>query len=290
LLGLPVPGVFFATERETNKLLVIDGQQRLKTLQFFLAGAFNPKPEEKKQTVFKLTEVLDRFKDRTYKTLDERDRIRLDNSVIHATIIKQQSPPNGDTSIYHIFERLNSGGRRLAPQEIRCAIYHGPLINLLRTLNDNASWREIFGKPAPRLKDQELILRFLAFYFGADKYSRPMADFLSSFAAKHQNADKDFVEKASRSFQLTVGMIKEALGHRAFRPQRAINAAVFDSVMYGLAHRMAADPTPDPKTVAARYDALLKDSEYVEAVSRSTADEAFVSRRLLKAKETFAGA
>src|SRR5258708_20925159 len=44
LLGLPVPGVFFARETETNRLMVIDGQQRLKTLQFFYEGYFDPKP------------------------------------------------------------------------------------------------------------------------------------------------------------------------------------------------------------------------------------------------------
>ena len=35
LLGLPVPGVFLSKEEGTNKLLVIDGQQRLRSLQFF---------------------------------------------------------------------------------------------------------------------------------------------------------------------------------------------------------------------------------------------------------------
>ena len=41
LLGLPVPGVFLVREQDSNKLLVIDGQQRLKTLQFFYNGIFN---------------------------------------------------------------------------------------------------------------------------------------------------------------------------------------------------------------------------------------------------------
>ena len=61
LLGLPVPGVFLAKDVETNKLLVIDGQQRLKTLQFFLEGFFNPKHAAKNQKVFKLTKVSQRF-------------------------------------------------------------------------------------------------------------------------------------------------------------------------------------------------------------------------------------
>ena len=56
LLGLPVPGIFLAKESD-NKFLIIDGQQRLKTLQFFFAGYFNPKDDEDKSQVFKLEEV-----------------------------------------------------------------------------------------------------------------------------------------------------------------------------------------------------------------------------------------
>ena len=43
LLGLPVPGVFLAKDAETKKLLVIDGQQRLRSLQFYYDGFFTPK-------------------------------------------------------------------------------------------------------------------------------------------------------------------------------------------------------------------------------------------------------
>jgi uncharacterized protein with ParB-like and HNH nuclease domain len=43
LLGLPVPGVFFAKEADSGKLLIIDGQQRLRTLQYFYNGVFKGK-------------------------------------------------------------------------------------------------------------------------------------------------------------------------------------------------------------------------------------------------------
>jgi hypothetical protein len=108
LLGLPVPGVFLASEAGTNKLLVIDGQQRLKTLQFFYEGFFNPKPENRDQKVFKLLSVQPRLEGATYKSLEDRDRVKLDNAIIHATIVKQEAPSGDDTSIYHIFERLNN--------------------------------------------------------------------------------------------------------------------------------------------------------------------------------------
>jgi uncharacterized protein with ParB-like and HNH nuclease domain len=108
--------------------------------------------------------VQTQFKDRTYATLDASDKVKLNDSIIHATIVKQDSPSGDDTSIYYIFERLNYGGVRLAPQEIRVAIYHGRLLETIKRINKFNKWRMIYGKQSARLKDQELILRFLAFF------------------------------------------------------------------------------------------------------------------------------
>ena len=71
LLGLPVPGIFLARETESNRLLVIDGQQRLKTLQFFYDGFFNPESDDKRKRPFQLVRVQDIFEGKTYGTLDE---------------------------------------------------------------------------------------------------------------------------------------------------------------------------------------------------------------------------
>jgi hypothetical protein len=283
LLGLPVPGVFLALEPGTNKSLVIDGQQRLKTLQFFYEGVFNPKPGERRQRVFSLIDVQSRFAGRKYSTLDEPDRLRLDTAIIHATVVKQDSPPDDDTSIYHIFERLNSGGQKLAAQEIRVALYHGPLIASIRKLNDHSSWRNVFGKTSVHLKDQELILRFLAFAYEKDNYERPMSEFLNKFASRYRNARTDFLDEMHRRFISAIDLAWSALERRAFRPERALNAAVFDSVMVGLSRLIEKIPDAKPEEVRVRYEELLRDKDYIEAVSRSTADEAFVSQRIAKA-------
>ena len=289
LLGLPVPGVFLAREEATNKFLVIDGQQRLKTLQFFFSGFFNPRPGEASQKVFQLVDVQKEFSGRTYAKLEEKDRRQLNDSILHATIVKQDVPENENTSIYHIFERLNSGGRRLAPQEIRTAIYHGALVDLLQLLNREGTWRDIYGKPSPRLKDQELILRFFALLHDASKYQRPMNEFLNQFAATHRFIEPLFAKEWRKVFLDTSAAISTALDGRAFRPERSLNAAVFDSVMVGTAKRLEKGPINRPKALADAYDTLLKDPTYLEVTSRSTADEKFVNDRLQKATSAFAG-
>jgi len=42
-MELPVPGIFLYKEADTNEHLVIDGQQRLLTLQMFYDGLFKDK-------------------------------------------------------------------------------------------------------------------------------------------------------------------------------------------------------------------------------------------------------
>ncbi len=289
LLGLPVPAIFLARESDSNKLLVIDGQQRLKTLQFFYNGIFNPKEDDKKQQVFKLLKVQSKFEGLTYKTLEEQDKIKLNDSLIHAIIVKQESPHDNNTSVYHIFDRLNSEGRRLTPQEIRTAIDHGKFIDLIKELNEYESWRSIYGQKSSRLKDQELILRFLALYFSSDQYEKPMHEFLNKFSQKQHNADDTFLTGAQTVFMNTINIVWHSIGKKAFRPIAGINAAVFDSVMVGLARRNKKALIENYEEVRKAYDELLTDTEYMRLVSQSTSDENNVSTRLKKATEKFDG-
>jgi len=289
LLGLPIPGIFMAREAESNKLIVIDGQQRLRTLQFFYDGFFKPKQDDNVKKVFKLQKVQSQFEGCTYATLAERDRITLNDSIIHATIIKQISPEDDDTSLYHIFERLNSGGISLGPQEMRTAVYHGDLIDLVKALNGDQHWRSIFGQENNRLKDQEFILRFLALYFYADQYKHPMGEFLTVFAKKYQQADKAFLAEAERIFSQTIKLAHQSLNGKAFRPDKILNAALFDAVMVGLARRTEKGAVTHSAAVKTAYDALLLDNEFIDLISQHTSDDSNVKQRLQKATLAFAG-
>ena len=289
LLGLPVPGVFLAKDRHSQKLMIIDGQQRLKSLEFFYGGYFRPDPKKKNQQVFDLIQVQPQFAGRTYESLEEDDQRRLDNSVIHATVIKQESPDEEeDSSLYYVFGRLNSGGRKVTAQEIRTAIYGGELIELIEKLNGNSTWRSLFGKESVRLKDRELILRFLALYDGAENYERPMEEFLNRFARKHRHGPAKFLRKGESIFLKTIERAYSALGTNAFRPVRSMNAAVFDSIAVALARRLDQGSITDESTLKRAFGKLSELDDYVAATSRATADEGSVSTRLQLATEAFA--
>lgn len=282
LLGLPVPGVFLSKDFDTQKLVVIDGHQRLKTLRFFYDGIFADTGRE-----FALRGVQREFDGLTYQALREEDRRRLDDSVLHATIVKQETPPEDDSSIYYIFERLNTTGTPLSPQELRHCIYHGKFNTLLKNLNANSAWRSVYGRLDKRMRDQELILRFLALYFTTTRYRKPMKEFLNQFMRSNLNLQSYSAEQITKVFSPTIETIDKALGRKAFRIARALNAAVYDSVMVAVARRLESGEISDLQQFRMKYEALIRDEHFEESSSRSTADELNVDRRIQMATEAF---
>ena len=280
LLGLPVPGIFLVKE-SNGKHLVLDGQQRLRTLESFYLGLFQGKE-------YTLENVQEKWRTKTYKSLHADDRRRLDDSIIHATIVRQDEPTEDQSSIYLIFERLNSGGTFLQPQEIRVALYHGQFASLLSKLNDNLKWRTLYGKKSARLKDLELILRFFSLYFYAGKYERPMKDYLNRNMASNRALTKHDGTELTELFETTVSQIHDVIGPRAFRLKNAVNAAVLDSLMVGVATRLASGPITSVEPFKAAYAALLTNSGYLASTGRATADEESVKTRLKLAKDAFA--
>jgi len=283
LLGLPIPGVFLARESESNKLLIIDGQQRLKSLQFFYEGFFNPKEHQKTKRIFKLSKVQKHFEGLTYETLEENDRIKLDDSIVHATIVKQEAPDNENTSIYHVFERLNNGGKKLTPQEIRTAIYYGQLNDLIEELNNYKDWRDMFGPENARLKDKELILRFFAVLYRADKYSKPMVEFLNKFNKGLRNPSEQFLTESKTIFKNSITFLKNSVGKSAFRPEGVLSVSVFEAVTIGVAKFIKAKGVnPDIEKFKTAHQLLLKDAAFIKSVTGGTSDDAvFKERHLL---------
>nr|WP_241003906.1 DUF262 domain-containing protein [Magnetospirillum aberrantis] len=282
LMGLPVPGVFLYKESETNEHLVIDGQQRLRTLQAYYDGLFNDKK-------FRLSGVREPWNGKSYSELDMADVLKLDDSIVHATIFQQDQPQDVLDSIYFVFERINTGGIRLSPQEIRNCVNLGPFILMAKRLNSNVAWRRVFGSVNNRAKDEELIVRFLAFYASGDTYSRPMNKFLNDFSARINRSNKDDLDVLGRVFSNTIEVIDRVIGPRAFRLVRALNAAVFDSVMVGVAKRLdRSDPINDSKLEFA-YDSLIANDEFKQACEQSTSLEDNVRKRLMLAVEAFSG-
>ena len=280
LLGLPVPSIFLYREPDNGKIIIIDGLQRLTSVAAFYEGNLNDKK-------FRLTEVNSRWENKSYSDLDDADKLVLDDSIIHTIYFKQDSPSNDKSSIYHVFERINTGGMNLTPQEIRVCVSHGEFADLLKDLNNDQFWRKIYGKKSIRMKDQELILRFLALHENYDKYEKPMKDFLNNFMSKKSNLDQKTLLHFTSLFKDTVKIAYDALGASAFRPERSLNAAVLDSCMVGIANMVSLQKNLNPTQIKSQYENLLNNEDYKKTYNQSTADTLVVKNRMHLAIEAF---
>lgn len=281
LMGLPVPGIFLYKEAGTNRSLVIDGQQRLRTLQSFYSGSFGEKR-------FRLVGVREPWNGQTYNDLDTSDRLKLDDSIVHATIFTQDEPSDVLDSVYFVFERINSGGIRLSPQEIRNCIAAGNFTEAVHELNAEPEWRQVFGGPEnKRAKDEELIIRFFAMYDDRSNYTRPLAQFLNRYAIEMNKATSAEIEIKKNLFRNVIAAVKQALNGKAFRPERNLNAAVFDSAMVGIATRLASGRAMNSAELAAAYERLMGNQEYQRGWRRATADEENVKTRMEIAVKAF---
>lgn len=276
LLGCPVPGIFLV-EQPGKRYLVLDGQQRLTTLASFYDDEL------------KLVNVEDDLKSLTYSTLTDEQRRFIDDTFIQAVIIRTPTSVSEYESIYQIFERLNSGGTNLQPHEIRVAIYGGETMDAIRQLNDDPNWRSLFGARNARLKDQELILRVIAMSEASDKYSAPMKGFLNNFLGTHRQAEGLDLVALSQRFRVSAQLMRDAIGERAFRIGRQVNAAILESVFVGVMHRLTQSAWEEisPEAWSRAYYELLADAKFMQAVEKATANEDSVRTRLSRSREIF---
>ncbi len=281
LLRLPVPGIFLYRESDSHIQMVIDGQQRLETLLRFYNGVFDNKE-------FALTGVHQRFEGRTYNDLTDEEKGKLDDSIIHATVIRQDKPDDGGSSQFAIFQRLNTNATPLSAQEIRAASYDGKFNELLVKLNDNEDWRQLFGRKHRRRRDEELILRFMTLYYCSDNYQRPMRGFMNDFMSSNRNLEIYPEQTLQPLFESTVNAILEKIGAHAFKVTRAVNASLFDALMIGIGRRL--EKGPIRSNVKHQLDVLLDDREFRDVIDYRTSDVERVKDRIRLATEAFADA
>lgn len=282
LMGLPVPQVFLYVNNE-DQLEVIDGQQRLMSVKYFFEGYFGEEDLKGRRQGFKLKGLAQRseYNGKTYKELSDRDRRKLRNSTLRAINIKQLKPNDVGDSVFHIFERLNTGGTQLKPQEIRNAVYRGSIVEVLKELNSIPSWQNILGlkRPDKNQKDVELVLRLFSLFQCWSEYEKPMLRHLNRIMDRNRNFDSNRAGKFCERFKFSANLVDEALD-KPFRPKGVVNSAVVEAVMISVLE----NENIGVSELKERYPTLLSDKEFLETISESTTNTAILQRRIETAK------
>lgn len=278
LLGLPVPPVFFYVD-DHNKNLVIDGQQRILSTVFFFDELFGFENLQGKKQVFRLQGLDEKspYYNKKFSDLDESSQRKLKNTVLRAINIRQLSPVGESTSMFHIFERLNTGGTPLKPQEIRNVVFRGEFVNVLRNLNKHESWRKILGsiRINKHQVDVELVLRLFAFRNGSSSYEKPMKEFLNKAMKRNQTGDTEEVKKFTSSFHKTTDFIVDRLGEKPFHLRGRLNTSALDSVFSVVLRNLKSIP----EDFVNRFNKLKNDEHFNELTTIGTTDTSSVKER-----------
>lgn len=239
IMNVPIPPIFLY-EDEFGHYEVMDGLQRLTALNDFYSDAF---PLDGLQEWSELN-------GHTYSQLPEKIKKGIDRRYLSSIVLLQETAKTDSQARelkQLVFERINSGGVRLTPQESRNALLDGPMNQLCQRLARNSSLCRLWGIPEPSetevmsgvpdrsddvwesqdyrsMADVELVLRFFAYrQFLSLQKNLPLRDYLDAYLKSANQLPEDVRAAMSLLFEETIQLAEDLLGEEAFflwRPRK----------------------------------------------------------------------
>lgn len=314
ILGLPIPQVFLY-EKGKNNFLIIDGQQRLLSIYFFIKQRF-PNSEGRKLLRNYLTgdEVINQafLSEDAYFTnfslklpspiateQNKLDKLKFETlgeykhsfeylRTIRSVIIKQNAPEDSDSSMYEIFNRLNTGGQKLKPQEIRMSLYYSNFYKQMFELNSIPRWRALLGQPSIDLnfKDIEILLRAFAMLFDYRNYRATMTKFLNHFSKVSGSFGEDLIEYLRNLFESFLSSTENLAAKDFFSQNSKFNISLFEAVFVATCLPFFKEKqTVRGKISKESLEALKKDGQFIYASQSSVGSKSNVTTRMSRAIE-----
>lgn len=224
LMGLPIPFLFF-WEKQEGKLEIVDGSQRLRTIQQFILGDFK----------IGSLEVLTELEGMQFRDLPISRQRKINNRSIRGIVLNEHAD---EQARFEIFDRINTGSKIANNAEVRRGALIGPFLDLVIELTENETFVGLAPMPdkSVRLRDrEELVTRFFAYGDGLEGYHDRPSDFLFKYA-KTMNAT--FVEHPEKVDEYR---------------QRFIKTMEFINRVFPYGFRRAAAGIATPRT---RFEAL----------------------------------
>lgn len=280
ITGLPIPQIVLAERKgERGRYIVLDGKQRLLSLLQYTGNAEGPR------NAFALSglEVRTDLARKKFAHLESDPNLEADlnafNNYTIRTVVIRNWP---DTEFLHlVFLRLNTGSVKLSPQELRQALFPGDFSNFVDDWSaDSPVLHELLGRSTadPRMRDVELLVRFLSFHYFINNYRGRMKGFLD-IATGELNENWPRMEGDIRyvvdKFAAACQAIMEIFGvDKAARKEgsRSFNRAIFDAlVFYAIDDRIRAAMLGNQSSTRDAYSATLRLEEFAQAVESDTA-------------------
>lgn len=280
-LNLPLPSFYFEYNSDSSQFTVVDGLQRLYALYSFIIL---------KDIRLQGLDFLKEYEGYRWDDLTFYDQMKITSTEIVCYMI------DGDASNdvkYIIFNRLNTGGTPLKPQEIRTALFPRETRDVLSPMVSVPEFIKL-GISTKRKLDMEFALRFLSFYL-TDYHDYPgkMDYFLNSTMERLRNLDAVEINRIINIFCESLNIINEILGDNAFRQlsgngqRKPISKTLFETLTVAVAKNFDLISNLDFHSFRKQYEELLSDKSFKSALSNGTGDKKSVITRFSKIEQLF---
>ena len=264
LLNVPIPPCYFA-QNQDYKLDVIDGQQRIYSIYRFVKNYFKLRD----------LEVLTDLNGKAFHEIAGLWSRKLETYTLRCVIVTNDSDPD---IRFEVFERLNTNTMPLNAQELRNSISRGALIDLLGRLAEYPPWLKILNRkePDPRMRDQEMILRFFALnLLGIESYETPQKIWLNNAAELGRNYSEGKIEHLASLWKETIDKCllifdpSECFRKIPVTKRQVVNRALMDLTMVSLAPIAYKQVKLESDAFHLRFKDLVKDEVFQDLITRS---------------------
>lgn len=234
LLGLPLPSFYFSEDPVSQKLSIIDGLQRICAIRDFVLEKENPLKLEGLQ-------FLKNFDGFTFSQLARPEVKRIKSLKITMNTLRKGTPLDVK---YIIFQRVNTAGVPLTPQEMRHALNQGPAAIFIKELADMESFKKAtnYSVESKRMQDRDFVNRFIAFFIGYQDYMGDLDMFLNDKMGELNKMTSEQRDNIRVSFDKAMKCCYEIFKNDAFRKKysvtdkrKPISKSVYDTLSVNIA-------------------------------------------------------
>lgn len=273
IMGVPIPPIFLA-EEDFNKYTVMDGKQRLTAITSFLNNEY-PLEGLKEWNELNGKKFLD---------LTPILQGAINRRSISAVVILKES----DLEIkFDIFERINTGGEHLNPQEVRNCMFRGAFNDLVITLSSEQIFRNCLDLPLSidklknnkifqQMEDVQLVLRFFALQeyqsisgnlkTALNNYMKNALKFNDENLKRHKDLFINTLEKIYKVYQKQSFRKWDPYGKRWTR----ISVPFYDAVMYAFSKIKLEDIKDNEIKIINGTKKLFEDDDFIDSIRKGT--------------------
>jgi hypothetical protein len=270
LMGLPIPFLFFWESPQTGKLEIVDGSQRLRTIQQFVLGGM----------VLGELDELPSLEGLAFADLPESRQRKIKNRSIRGIVLSEHAD---EEARFDLFDRINTSSKIATKAEVRRGALLGPFLAMVIELAENPVFEMLAPVPEKQAKlreREELVTRFFAYGDGLEGYRDRPSPFLFAYAKRmnqHFNQNPGAAEQYRQRFIDTMAFVQRVFPHgfRRVPNGTATPRARFEAIAIG--SYLALQQRPELGNMVIDVNAWLNSNEFRDVTG---SDGANAIRRL----------